>query len=339
MSHPSPKYDAVWARQLAAELKLRGHPAKRLLAQVGLDERSLKGDDARIPFAKYAAFFELAAEVTRDGCLGFHFGQKRDTRDAGLIGYVGLSSPTLMDAIKNLARYRRVFSDAVEIEIDALEERGRLRWWFHGLGSQRPRQSLEFWATNLLRAFREMSGRNLAPASVSFAHPRTEDIEELERFFGCSVSFGGQENIIEMKLSDLDLQLVAADHQLLAVLRRYCEDLLTRHSTPPPPLVKKVERLIADRLAHGEAKLDTVATEMGMSSRSLSGKLAELDTSFSGIVESLRKDLTLRCLQEHHLSLTEITFLLGYSEVSTFSHAFKRWTGSTPTAFRRRTSG
>jgi AraC-like DNA-binding protein len=309
------------------------------LTQVGLDERSLNADGARISTAKYAAFFELAAEVTGDGCLGLHFGQTRDTRDAGLIGYVGLSSPTLMDAIKNLTRYRRVSSDALEIEIDALEERGRLRWSFHGMGSQRSRQSLEFWATNLLRAFREMSGRNLAPASLSFAHPRTEDIKEFERFFGCSVSFGGQENIFEMKLSDLHLQLVAADHRLLAVLRRNCEDLLTRHFAPPPPLVERVERLIADRLAHGEARLDTVATDLGMSSRTLSRKLAELGTSFNGIVGSLRKGLALRYLQESNLSLTEIAFLLGYTEISTFSHAFKRWTGSTPMASRRRASG
>jgi AraC-like DNA-binding protein len=325
----------VWARQLAAELKLRGHPAKRLLTQVGLDERNLNADGARIPFAKHAAFFELAAEVTGDNCLGLHFGQTRDTRDAGLIGYVGLSSPTLMDAIKNVSRYRRVLGDALEIEFDALEERGRLRWWFHGAASQSPRQSLEFWATNLLRAFREMSGRNVAPASLSFAHPRAEDIKEFERFFGCSVSFGCQENIIAMKLSDLHLPLVAADHRLLAVLRRYCEDLLTRHFAPPPPLVERVERLIADRLAHREAKLDTVATELGVSPRSLSRKLAELDTSFNGIVESLRKELARRYLQESNLSVTEIAFLLGYSEVSTFNHAFKRWTGNTPAAFRR----
>jgi AraC-like DNA-binding protein len=334
----SPKYDAVWARQLADELRRRGHPPKCLLAQVGLDERSLNADGARISFAKCAAFFELAAETTGDGCLGFQFGQTRETRDAGLIGYVGLSSPTLRDAIKNLSHYGRVFNDALEIEVDALEEHGRLHWRLGDLGSQRSRQLSEFWATNILRAFREMSGRNLAPASVSFAHPRTEDIKEFRRFFGCSVSFGCRDNIIEMKLSDLDLPLVAADNRLLAVLRRYCEDLLARHSAPPSPLVKKVERLVADRLAHGEAKLKIVATEMGMSGRSLAEKLAELDTSFSGIVETMRKDLAFRCLQEHHLSLTEIAFLLGYGEVSTFTHAFKRWTGSTPTAFRRRKS-
>jgi AraC-like DNA-binding protein len=326
-------------RQLAAELKLKGHPAKRLLAQVGLDERNLNADGARIPFTEHAAFFELAAKVTRDGCLGLHFGQTRDSRDAGLIGYVGLSSPTLMDAIKNISRYRRVFSDAVEFEIDALEERGRLRWWFHGLGSQRPCQCIEFSAANFLRAFREKSGRNLAPASLGFAHPRNKNIEEFERFFGCSVSFGCQENIIEMKLSDLNLQLLTADDRLLSLLRRYCEDVLSRHAAQAPPLVERVERLIADRLTKGEAKIDTAAPELGMSSRSLSRKLAELGTSFNGIVGSLRKDLALLYLQESSLSLTEIAFLLGYTEVSTLNHAFKRWTGSTPTAFRRGTSG
>ena len=339
MPRSSIKHDAVWVRQLAAELKQRGHPAKRLLAQVGLDERSLNADGARIPFAKHAAFFELAAEVTRDGCLGLHFGQTRDTRDAGLLGYVGLSSPTLMDAIKNIRRYRRVFSDAVEFDIDALEERGRMRWWFHGLGSQRPRQCIEFMAANFLRSFREKSGRNLAPASLCFAHPRNRNIEEFERFFGCSVSFGCQENIIELKLSDLNLQVITADNRLLRLLRRYCEEVLSRHAAQAPPLVERVERLIAERLTKGEANLDAAATELGMSSRSLSRKLAELGTSFNGIVGSLRKDLALKYLQESNLSFTEIAFLLGYSEVSTFTHAFKRWTGTTPSASRTGTSG
>ncbi len=338
MPNISPSHNAVWVRELAAELKLKGLAVKRLLAQAGLDESSLNAEGARIPFDKHAAFFELAAQVTGDGCLGLHFGQTRDTRDAGLIGYVGLSSPTLMDAIKNLARYQRVFSDASEINTDTLEEHGRLLWWFHGLPTQRTRQSVEFSATNLLRAFREMTGHNLAPVRVSFAHPRNTDIQELERFFRCFVSFGCRENIIEMKRSNFNLHLLTADDRLLSVLRGYCKDVLSRRAAQAPPLVERVEHLIAGRLAHREASLDATALELGMSSRSLSRRLAELDTSFNGIVGSLRKDLAVRYLQESNISLTEIAFLLGYSEVSTFTHAFKRWTGNTPTASRRRAS-
>jgi AraC-like DNA-binding protein len=121
----------------------------------------------------------------------------------------------------------------------------------------------------------------------------------------------------------------------LLLLRRYCEEVLSRHAAQAPPLVETVERLIAERLTKGEAGLDAAATELGMSSRSLSRKLAELGTSFNAIVASLRKDLAHRYLQENNLSLTEIAFLLGYTEISTFSHAFRRWTGKSPVAFRR----
>ena len=86
MPNISPSHDAVWVRQLAAELKIKGHPAKNLLAQVGVEARTINAEGARIPFDKYAAFFELAAEATGDDCLGLSFGSTRDVRDVGLLG-------------------------------------------------------------------------------------------------------------------------------------------------------------------------------------------------------------------------------------------------------------
>jgi AraC-like DNA-binding protein len=325
----------VWARQLAAELKLKGHPAKRLMAQAGLDERSLNAEGARIPFDKYAEFFELAAEATGDTCLGLHFGQTRDARDAGLIGYVGLSSPTVADAINNISRYRRVFSDAIEIEAGDFEESGRLRWGFPAFAAHRFIQASEFSAVNLLHALRQMTGRNLAPDMVSLTHPRNHRIKDFERFFGCPVKFGGHENIIGFKLADLQIPLLTADNRLLAILRTHCEEVLSRRSEPTPTLVETVERLIADRLTKGDAKLESIATELGMSPRTLSRRLTEHGTTFNAALEGLRKELALRFLRDSNLVLTEIAFLMGYTEISTFSHAFKRWTGKSPAAYRR----
>ena len=104
---------AIWVRQLADELAKQGYPVGQLLTQAGISERALQGKDARIPFTKNAAFFELAAEATDNSNLGLEFAQSRDTRDAGLLGYVGLNSPTVKDALKNLSRYRHVMSDAL----------------------------------------------------------------------------------------------------------------------------------------------------------------------------------------------------------------------------------
>jgi AraC-like DNA-binding protein len=328
-------HDAVWVRELAADLKLKGHPVKRLLAQAGLDARAINAEGARIPFDRYAAFFELAAEATGDDCLGLNFGQTRDVRDAGLIGYVGLSSPTVLDVIKNISRYRRVFSDAVEIETDELEERGRLSWGFRVTAPRRIIQASDFSAVNLLSGLRQMTGRNLKPRTVCLAHARNHRIKEFERSFGCPVIFGGRENVIEFKLSDLHVPILTADSRLLTILRAHCEDVLSRRSEHTPSLVERVERLITDRMTLGGALLESIATELGMSPRTLSRKLTKQGTTFNAIIEELRKELAFRFLQDSNLVLTEIAFLLGYTEVSTFSHAFKRWTGKSPAAYRR----
>ncbi len=324
------KHDAVWARQLAVELKRRGHPVTSLLSRAGLNERSLNAEGARIPYAKHAAFFEIAAEVSGDSCLGLHFGQTRNTRDAGLIGYVGLSSPTVIDALKNLSRYMRVFTDACEMDIEDLEETGRLGWRYRIPTSQRDRQATEFTAANLVRGLRQMIGLDFAPISISFAHPRNEAIREFERYFGCPVGFAERGNVIEMKLSDLSSRIISADDRLLEVLRSYCEEILSKRSGRAPSLVEKVERVIADRLTTGEAMADNIAIELGMTRRTLARRLAQLGTSYNGLLDGLRKDLALRYLKDCNLSLKEIAFLLGYSEVSAFNHAFKRWTEKTP---------
>lgn len=334
MPQGSPKHDAVWVRQLAAELRDQGHPAKRMLAALGIDHRGIEVDGARIPFALHAAFFEAAAQRTGDPCCGLRFGQTRDVRDAGLLGYVGLSSPTILDGLKNLARYRRVFSDASEIDVDRLETHGRVTWWFHGVSGEPARQCIEFAASNLIRAIRSGAGRRVAPMSLTFAHVRDEQTAAFDDYFGCPVAFGAPANTVEFRLSDLALPLSTADNRLLKVLRSCCEDMLARSPVRAPSLVERIERLVADRLTNGEAMLATVAAELGLSPRTLSRRLAEQGTSFHAIVEEIRRELATRYLRQSRLSLTEVAFLLGYGEVSTFNHAFKRWTGSTPAAYR-----
>jgi AraC-like DNA-binding protein len=107
-----------------------------------------------------------------------------------------------------------------------------------------------------------------------------------------------------------------------------------KHRKRSPSLIEAVERLIVDRLSNAKARSDIVAKELAMSSRSLSRALAKLGTSFHAIVETLRKDLAHKYLKQSNLTLKEITFLLGYTDISSFNHAFKKWTGKTPKQVR-----
>jgi AraC-like DNA-binding protein len=322
-------------RQLIADLHRRRHAVEPILRAAGLVQATIDADDARIPIKAHAAVFELAAQAIGDDCLGLRFGATRDVRDAGLIGYLGIASQTLGDAIRNLNRYSRVFSDAVEIDIGNLAKAGDLRWTFRVPTGLPARQMIEFSAANLVHSMRQLTGRNIVPLEMSFAHPRNEHLDSFDRFFGCKVSFGEGEDRMRLRQSDLLTHLVNADDRLLAILRAYCDEILGSHAQKSPPLVEEIERLIVQRLTGGEAKADTIAAELGMTRRTLTRRLAELGTSFQSLLEGLRKELAQRYLRDSGINMAEIAFLLGYTETSTFNHAFKRWTGKTPRQLRR----
>lgn len=330
----TPKHGAVFVQVLARDLLEQGFSEQKVFGGTGFGPSLLQKDKPFAPFDDIAGFFEHAADLTGDDTLGFLRGAKREMRRTGLISYVGLSSPTVSDFIQNVTRYRQVFSDAVEIDIGRLERDGILRWHFSVPTMVRRRQYVEFGASGLLHAMRQAANRNFCPKLVTLRHLRNTNVDVLERFFGCEVQFGAAHNAYYFHQKDLELPLMTADNQLYSVLTDYCEAILQDKSRNLPPIVVKVERAIADRLAKGEAHQEAVAVALGMSSRTLARRLADENTTFFKTLEELRSSLAVSYLKDSNLVLAEIAYLLGYSALSSFNEAFKRWTGQTPGQFR-----
>ena len=140
------QHGAFWAADLIKDLVANGVSKQQLLKGTGLNPEAIKQDKARAPFANIAQLFENAAQITNDDILGLHLGQKRDFKRGGLLSYVGLSSPTVVDCLKNMKSYRRVFSNAIEISIDNLETSGLLTWYFRVPASVNHRQHIEYTA-------------------------------------------------------------------------------------------------------------------------------------------------------------------------------------------------
>jgi AraC-like DNA-binding protein len=145
---------------------------------------------------------------------------------------------------------------------------------------------------------------------------------------------GANENAPRFRVTDLALPLQTADDELYAILKGCCEQALRVKSRNVPSLIVDVEREISSRLTRGEAKLVPMAQALGMSPRTLSRRLAKEDTTFFKSLERLRKSLARNYLRDSDLRLAEISFLLGYTSLSSFNEAFKKWTGQTPGQFR-----
>lgn len=331
-----PKHGAVFAKKLAQDLLEKGFSEHQVFNGTGLSPEILRPDKPVVEFDRIASFYEHAAVLVDDDILGFVRGQKREMRRTGLISYVGVSSPTVLGFLKNISQYRRVFSDAVELDCETLETDGVAKWYFNVPVRIRRQQYVEFGASGLLHAIRQAANHRICPVLVTFRHTRNANIQEFERYFGCPVRFGENDNSYQFNRSDLALPLITADNELYKVLRNCCERALQIKSRNTAPLVVEVERAISDRLSRGEASQDDVASALGMSPRTLSRRLAAENTTFFKILEELRLALAKNYLRKSDLALAEIAFLLGYSGLSSFNDAFKRWTGETPGQYRNK---
>ena len=128
--------------------------------------------------------------------------------------------------------------------------------------------------------------------------------------------------------------IVGSDNYLNDLLLRYAEEALADRPPERASLRSAVERVLPQLLPHAKARASNVAKRLGISPRTLSRKLRDEHVAFAEILEETRLALAKRYLVERDLPVSEIAWLLGYAEISSFTHAFKRWTGITPREFR-----
>jgi AraC-like DNA-binding protein len=324
----------VWTRCAAQGLKSEGEDVEAALAECGLDWRSLNKADGWIPFVRHGQLLEIAARELRNDIYGMTLAGQVDVRDGDVLAYLGLASDTLEAALRNMARYSRVFTEAFQMALELDGSTGTLEVTAQQPSLTEYRQAAEFRLGFIIQACRHFTGQQVSPLAVHFLHPRRAGKVRFVEFFGCPVKFGqGHERMIFSR-KELATPIKFADHRLLAILRNHAEDILRRRPRKRHELLHKVERRLTELLPTGEARAKIIAAELGMSERTLVRRLAELGTSFADIVDRLRHDLARKYLSQADLSLTHIAFLLGYSNQSAFSSACRRWTGKAPRDLR-----
>jgi AraC-like DNA-binding protein len=202
---------------------------------------------------------------------------------------------------------------------------------FEHLGVSRfsDRHQIECLTLVLLRTCRQLTGSNLSPISIKIAHQRTKMPASIRQLFGCEIAFGSSVDEVVYAKAATSARTLNADPYLSTLLVEHCEEVLRNRRLRPGSWRLRVENAIAPLLPHGQARIGEVAKRLGVGERTLGRLLAAEGSTFRGTLESLRSGLAKRYLREQ-LPISEIAWLLGYEEVTAFSHACKRWTGKTP---------
>ena len=156
----------------------------------------------------------------------------------------------------------------------------------------------------------------------------------MARFVGRKVDFDAEADEFALNVNARELPLIHADTRLNDLLLKYCEAALAERSGDRSQLRTRVENSISPLLPHGRVRVEDVARELGMSERTLARRLSDEGLNFTEILQQLRRDLAVRYLYDRKLHVSKIAWMLGFTEVSAFTHACRRWTGKTPRQIR-----
>jgi len=329
-----PQSPFLWTRGVAARETLRyldrdGIAADALLSKAQLSRGQLSQDSDGISVASQHRFLEFAAIETNDPLLGLHVAAEMDLRDAGILFYLAAASATVAEALEHLVRYAGTANEALNLDI-SLHKRETVLTVHPIGGHEEPRRQFsEFIALAVMRALNRATNRDFAPSRMTFAHTRNGGLREIHRILRCPVEFAQIADSWVLPQSVMELPIISGDSHLLHILEAHADDLLSERRAATG-LRGLVENRLLSMLPSGRAQKAVIAQQLGMSPRSFTRHLAEEGTSFGEVLDSLRHHLALRYLEDQRISIQQIAWLLGYSEIGAFNHAFKRWTGTSP---------
>jgi AraC-like DNA-binding protein len=289
----------------------------------------------RISAAAQSKLLEIAAEALEDDALGFHLATQANPREAGLLFYIASSAKTFGEALVLFERYFRIVNEAVHLKLMQVPNGVVLQVGFVGLPRFHVRQNAEFGIAVILKALREVVGRNIRPARAGFMQRHASNLREFERFYGCPIEFRTTSDYLAFSAPTLALPLVTEDPNLLEALKPICDAALRQRGTRKGTLRAAVENEVQAALPHGNIQKPNIAKALGISARTLSRRLADEDVTYAEVVDDLRRTLALQYLKDQSISLSQIAWLLGYEGSTSFNHAFARWTGHSPSALRR----
>jgi len=334
------KSPLLWTRGVAARetlsyLDRRGIDAEPALFGAGLSRRQLSENDVGVSVASQYRFLELAAIEANDHLLGLHVATEMDARAIGILFYLAGSSPTVSEALENLAHYSATSNEALVLEIFRQKDEVILAIRHVQEFDERHQQFFELLALWFVRTLHTQTNLDFAPLRVTFTHPRDAGQREVHRLLRCPVEFAQTVDSWILPQRVMDLPIVSGDSYLLRILTVHADELLTeRHS------VTGLQSMVADQLISllpsGEARAAAVAQRLNMSTRSFARQLAKEGTTFGEILERLRRRLATRYLEHDRMSIKQIAWLLGYSQVGAFNHAYRRWTGTSPARARQK---
>lgn len=290
--------------------------------------------EARYPLSKVKSLWACAREATGDTAIGLKTGKYAQASQFHAFGYSWSASNTLLDGMQRLTRYIRLISTAsAELRLTEEKDAYSLSAIFPDESEAPPREGIESGMTALLALCDAVSGKTIRPLRVVLTCGRPDDPQVYRDALRAPVTFNADVGAMVFSKETLLERLPHATPEVARATDRVAEEYID--TLDAKKIASQVRRLLIDMLPSGEVDRDTVCERLGRSRSSLQRQLNEEGLSYRDVLDSTRQSLAENYLKDKKHSHAEIAFMLGFSDQSNFSRAFKRWTSQSPGEFQQ----
>lgn len=317
-----------WVLAIVRALDARGLHGEDVLRGLDMDPALLQGGYGRYSQEQITRLWRKAIALTGDSDFGLSVAAQVRPATFHAVGYAMSCSATLARALHRFAFYCRLISDSAMATITEAGDTTVLEFRFDTGGTPLIYQTIDTVLAGTLGYVRWIIGEQIHPVEVRLQHaPPTNDLA-YRAFFQAPIIYGEAQDCIVFRRADLERPILAADEELASMLdgvaNRYLEERMSDR------IAVRVRDLLIATLPHGQIAKADVAARMNLTERTLLRRLKVEGTTFADVLNSVRQELAFQYLQRPGMTISEIAYLLGFSDENTFSRAFKRWTGRRP---------
>ncbi|WDP89566.1 MAG: AraC family transcriptional regulator [Desulfobacter sp.] len=313
-------------------LRDHGLSVEQIEARTGIDRSGMDDPDTRIFMDQFLTLWQIAEEVTKDPAIGLHLRQDYGKNYMHFTIMIAKNSDTLLEAAKAWSDYAMLVNDTDRARI---HEREDIFVCTYSCSSPEYENKWipEHHFSYVIDCARKMSGLDFTPVAVWFKHKDPGYRDEYQKILGCPVHFGMDENLMMVKKEDMMRPVLSPDPYLKAILKKHADGIVAKYSEHPS-MKQRVGALISKKLHTGRISVQMVSDAMNMDRSTLHRRLKKEGITFRTLLTQTRRDLAKQYLIQG-LSASQTAYLIGFTEPSTFHHAFKRWYGQSPGEFRK----
>ncbi len=332
-----PSISSSGIKAILSALQQMGLDIQTLQDEVGLSAFNLEDTDLRISCAYSIEIYNLAQKYWQGENFGLQHGLHYQPFMLGIVGHLAATAKTGLDALLNFVTYQKACGEGLRLDIlesDSAPTVSASMWIHPAMEDKADPGMVDSFFVALMNCTRLLTGRSDQLIRVELKRPKPESSQEYQKVFACHVLFSQSQDKLVLCRKLLDVPLLTANPALHQLLTMQSHSILNKIEDEHD-FSNRVRHEMVRCIDGNKIDIERVAGNLCISARTLQRKLKEKEQQFQQLLDEVRTEFATFQLKQNTISIDEQAYLLGFSEPSVYRKSFKRWTGQTPSEFRK----